>query len=434
MTVHPVEQSGPQAVLHRQTLLDRIFNWIPVLLLAYPMLISPFVLVSSGGLDTAANISASKSNALNQLFWIGLFGLLVVSAGRRLLNAFTVLRSPLIWLLFLYLLLAVTSVMWSHAPGIAFRRVVLQIIVVLSLVISVSFTDDARTLLRRLRLLMNTVVLLNAVAVVVLPPTPIGHAGIYTQKNNLGAVMALALMFNLYGFLMSRGLLRRFGMLIISALAFGLLVLSQSKTSLGLAVLMPAIAYVAVGMAFLFRINATVLLIFGAVTGAVLLSYQSLLTRFGFSDLSLFLFNDETYTGRTFIWAFVLDVISRAPLLGQGYASFWATGSDSIAFREAPGFVILLIQAHNGYLDVMLELGIAGISLLFLIVLAALFSAARVVALDTRIAFLCYSLMLFVICHNMLESSWFRSFSLNWLIFLLAALLPHAVMRTWNKQ
>jgi hypothetical protein len=42
--------------------------------------------------------------------------------------------------------------------------------------------------------------------------------------------------------------------------------------------------------------------------------------------------------------------------------------------------------------------------------------------------------MLFVVCHNMLESSWFRSFSLNWLIFLLAALLPHAVVRTWNNR
>ncbi len=103
-----------------------------------------------------------------------------------------------------------------------------------------------------------------------------------------------------------------------------------------------------------------------------------------------------------------MDVISRAPVLGQGYASFWATGSDSIAFREAPGFVILLIQAHNGYLDVMLELGIAGISLLFLVILTALFSAARVVALDYRIAFLCYSLILFVTCHNMLESAWFQ--------------------------
>jgi hypothetical protein len=34
----------------------------------------------------------------------------------------------------------------------------------------------------------------------------------------------------------------------------------------------------------------------------------------------------------------------------------------------------------------------------------------------------------------MLESSWFRAYSLNWLIFLLAALLPNAVMRTWNRE
>ncbi len=104
-----------------------------------------------------------------------------------MLNAFTVLQSPLIWLLLLYLLLAVTSVLWSHAPGIAFRRVVSADHHRVEPGDFGSFTDDARTLLRRLMLLMNTVVLMNAVAVVLLPPTPIGHAGIYTQKNNLGA-------------------------------------------------------------------------------------------------------------------------------------------------------------------------------------------------------------------------------------------------------
>ncbi|WP_269583992.1 O-antigen ligase family protein [Roseibium sp. Sym1] len=432
MTVHSVEQSRQQAGTAQAGFLDRVFNWIPVILLAYPILLTPFLMNYSGEEDTAANINASKSNALNQLFWIGLFAVTLVSAGRRLLKTFTVLRSPVVWFLLAYITLALLSVLWSPVPGIAFRRVVLQIIIVLSLVISISFTDDARGLLGRLLLLMNTVVLLNTVAVAVLPPTPIGHAGIYSQKNSLGAVMALAFLFNLYGFLNARGLLKRFATLVISALAFALLILSQSKTSIGLALLLPVIAYLLVGMAYLFRINAAILILFGALTGVVLWFFQASLTRFGFGDLSLFLFNDETYTGRTVIWNFILGVISREPVLGQGYASFWATGADSIAFREAPGFVILLTQAHNGYLDVLVELGIVGLTLLLLLIVAALFSAARMVRLDYRISFLCYSLMLFVISHNMLESSWFRAYSLNWLIFLLAALLPNAVMRTWN--
>ncbi|GAB2185256.1 O-antigen ligase family protein [Roseibium sp. LAB1] len=430
MTVHPVEQSRQQAGTRRSTFLDRIFNLIPVLLFAYPILIAPFLASYAEEFDGPANLRRSHSNSLNQLFWIALLALTLASSGKRLLKTFTILRSPVVWILLAYLGLAVLSVTWSHAPGIAFRRVALQLIIVFSLLISVSFTDDARALLGRLLVLMNLVVLMNVVAVAVLPPTPIGHAGIYSQKNTLGAIMALAFLFNLYGLVSTRGFRKRFGMLIISALAFALLILSQSKTSLGLAFLSPVVAYVLVGMAFLFRINAAVLLLFGAATVVVGWSFLSTMTRFDFGDLSMFLFNDETFTGRTFIWAFIVDVISRAPILGQGYASFWATGSDSIAFREAPGFVEALTQAHNGYLDVLVELGVLGLTLLMLLILASLFSAAKVVSLDRQTAFLCYSLLLFVICHNALESSWFRAYSLNWIIFMYAALLPSALART----
>lgn len=429
LTDTPAANTALNSPAPRTGLLDRVFNAIPALILAYPVLISPFLLDYSGGDGADNNLAASKSNAVNQLFWIGIFGLTVLTAGRRLKRSFSVLRNPVVWVLLAYLGLALCSVLWSPAPDIAFRRLVQQAIIVLSLVICVSFTDDPKALLGKLVTLMTTVVILNTVAVAVLPPTPLGHAGIYSHKNGLGAVMALAFMINLYGMMVTKGLLKRAGMLVISGLAFGLLVLSQSKTSLGLSVLMPIIAYCLVGMAWLFRMNAAILLLFSMATGIVLWFFVSAVTRFGFSELSLFLFNDETYTGRTVIWVFVLEVISRAPFFGQGYSSFWAIGSDSIVFREAPGFVVSLLQAHNGYLDVMIETGMVGFTVLILMVLVALFSTARAVPLNRQIAFLCYSLMLFVICHNMLESSWFRGYSLNWLIFLIAALLPGTLSR-----
>ncbi|GAB4518234.1 MAG: hypothetical protein Tsb0019_18240 [Roseibium sp.] len=429
MTVQPAADFPQRAEQRRAGILGRISDWIPVLILAYPILITPFLLGMSGEETEEANIIASKSNAVNQLFWIGLFGLTLISAGPRLRRVLAALRNPVTLALLAYLALALLSVFWSPVPGIALRRSVQQIIIVLSLVISVSCTDDARALFGRTLLLLNAVVLVNCLAVAFLPPTPLGHAGIYPQKNGLGAVMALAVMFNIYGLMTTTGAAKRVCIVLFSALAFALLVLSQSKTSLGLSILMPVAAYLLVSMALLFRINALTLLVFFTITGAVLWLFASTLTRFGFSDLSLLLFNDETYTGRTFIWSFVLDIISRAPILGQGYASFWATGSDSIAFREAPGFVILLIQAHNGYLDVMLETGLVGFSLLFVLILSALAAVARIVPLDRQVAFISLCLLLFVICHNMLESSWYRSYSLNWLFFLMAALMPGALLR-----
>ncbi|WP_157739071.1 O-antigen ligase [Labrenzia sp. VG12] len=276
------------------------------------------------------------------------------------------------------------------------------------------------------------IVLSNTLAVAVLPPTPLGHAGLYAQKNGLGAVMALAFLFTVYGVVAHRGWRRAF-MAAISFLAFALLLLSQSKTSIGLSFLMPFVAFTVVGLAYYFRANAALLLIFSAITVVVAWLFFSAVTRFDFTDLSILLFNDETYTGRTVIWAFILDVISRAPFFGQGYSSFWAIGTDSIVYREAPGFVVSLLQAHNGYLDVMVETGLAGFALLVALILAALISTARAVPLNPQLAFLCYSLMLFVICHNMLESSWFRGYSLNWLVFLIIACVPGALSRSLSR-
>ncbi len=427
MDNYRVEHPSLRTGLHGRSILDRVFDWIPVVILAYPILLSPFIIqfTNNGGSDN--NIAASKSNLLNQLFWIGLFGLTLISAGRRLLQMERFLKSPVFWMTMLYLGLALASVTWSPVPGIAFRRLVLQAIIVLCLVFSISCSDDIRALFNRLVTLMSVVVLMNAAAVVVLPPTPLGYAGLYPQKNGLGAVMAIAFLFCLYGLMISRGW-KRLGMVIVLTLAFGLLLLSQSKTSLGLAVLLPVLAYLLVGTAYLLRINAAFLLLFGLAFAVVLWSFFSSVTRFDFTDLSLLLFHDETYTGRTVIWAFVLDVISRAPFFGQGYSSFWAIGSDSIVFREAPGFVVSLLQAHNGYLDVLVETGAAGLSLLLLLILAACFTVARTVPQERQIAFLCYSLILFAVSHNMLESSWFRGFSMNWLIFLLAGLVPAAAL------
>ena len=409
-----------------------LFNWIPVFLLAYPMLLSPFVAQFSSGDGSDNNIVASQSNTLNQLFWIGVFGLTVFSAGRRLLRVAAIFKNPVFWVLVGYLALALVSVAWSPVPAIGFRRFVLQCIIVLCLIISVSLTDDPQLLVSRLLKLMVVIVLSNSLAVAVLPPTPLGHAGLYAQKNGLGAVMALAFLFSVYGVVARRGW-RRIFMAAISCLAFALLLLSQSKTSIGLSLLMPFIAFTVVGLAYYFRANAALLLLFSAVMAVVAWLFFSAVTRFDFIDLSILLFNDETYTGRTVIWAFIVDVISRAPFFGQGYSSFWAIGTDSIVYREAPGFVVSLLQAHNGYLDVMVETGLVGFLFLVVLILTALFSTARAVPLNPQLAFLCYSLMLFVICHNMLESSWFRGYSLNWLVFLITASIPGSLSRSRSR-
>ena len=81
---------------------------------------------------------------------------------------------------------------------------------------------------------------------------------------------------------------------------------------------------------------------------------------------------DVTLTGRTEIWDAVLDSILKHPLLGYGYQAFWL-GFQGESYRIILAVTWALGQAQNGFLDILLEMGVAGL----LPVLLILFFAFR---------------------------------------------------------
>ena len=75
---------------------------------------------------------------------------------------------------------------------------------------------------------------------------------------------------------------------------------------------------------------------------------------------------DATLTGRTGIWSAAIDSIARRPLLGYGYQAFWL-GLEGESYRVILAVSWLLAQAQNGFLDVMLEMGSAGLVIVLLV-------------------------------------------------------------------
>jgi exopolysaccharide production protein ExoQ len=90
-----------------------------------------------------------------------------------------------------------------------------------------------------------------------------------------------------------------------------------------------------------------------------------------FSDhIAAVLGRDATFTGRTDIWALVLDAVWQKPLLGFGYAV--ATGD----FKGiSPVQELGAGHAHNGYLDVLLGTGAVGLVLLIFSILSVVVTA-----------------------------------------------------------
>jgi exopolysaccharide production protein ExoQ len=75
---------------------------------------------------------------------------------------------------------------------------------------------------------------------------------------------------------------------------------------------------------------------------------------------------DSSLTGRTGIWSAAIDSISRRPLLGYGYQAFWL-GLEGESYRVILAVSWLLAQAQNGFLDVTLEMGAAGLAIVLLV-------------------------------------------------------------------
>lgn len=62
---------------------------------------------------------------------------------------------------------------------------------------------------------------------------------------------------------------------------------------------------------------------------------------------------DATFSGRLTIWRIVIDAIGERPLLGYGYGGFWRSAA-------AQPLAQLAAHAHNGFLDLLAELGVVG--------------------------------------------------------------------------
>jgi exopolysaccharide production protein ExoQ len=75
---------------------------------------------------------------------------------------------------------------------------------------------------------------------------------------------------------------------------------------------------------------------------------------------------DATLTGRTGIWSAAIDSIAKRPLLGYGYQAFWL-GLQGESYRVILAVSWLLAQAQNGFLDVTLEMGVAGLAIVLLV-------------------------------------------------------------------
>jgi exopolysaccharide production protein ExoQ len=128
---------------------------------------------------------------------------------------------------------------------------------------------------------------------------------------------------------------------------------------------------------------------------------------------------DPTLTDRTRIWGFLLGMHTNA-WLGTGYQSFWL-GSRLETFWQGAGLGHLN-EAHNGYLEVYLDLGLTGCALLSLFLMSGYRKICKGLETSPRVAIFGLAVWLAMVFYNMSEAAFENG--LLYSTFLLVAIAP----------
>jgi O-antigen ligase len=143
---------------------------------------------------------------------------------------------------------------------------------------------------------------------------------------------------------------------------------------------------------------------------------------------------DATFSARTMIWDIVKEHIRAAPYLGTGYAAYWVG-----PVQESPSFVFTYrmffypTEAHNGYLDIVNDLGYVGLLCLLVFLISYMRQALQLLRFDRNQAALYLALLFQLMIMNMSESEWLSRDN-TFTVFILAITCLSRALREGRLQ
>ncbi len=273
-------------------------------------------------------------------------------------------RIPVLWALVAFAGWLILSWSWSELPRVSFDLIRLELIplLVLSLVVG---TIPPRVVVRTLlglvvvvctwSLLVSLALPMSRAAVQGAGPDGVqpGFRGTFGHKNLLGifAVYALCLVLP---FLRGRG---RIPMVLLCVL---LVISTRSATAAsGLMAVVFAWFWIAAIDVQKSQRERQFL-----VAASLMSAGAGILMAFGLMPALLGLYQkDLTFSGRTFIWAESLVSVQRQPIQGYGFGGVWWDGRSPVTADLHRRIGFGASHAHNGAIELLIEVGIIGLGL-----------------------------------------------------------------------
>ncbi len=328
----------------------------------------------------------------------------------------------------LYFLYCGFSLLWSDFPDVAFKRWfratgdVVMVLIVLS-------DPNWIAALRRLLARIGFVVMPLSILFIRYFPS-LGRmytrggsgtwTGVATDKNGLGMICLVFGLASLFRFLeIYRGTdgTRNTRQLIAQGVAFtmALYLLWEANSATAFACFFLAAGPMVLTYLFPWARTRTVVNIM--VLTVLGIAFSVLFLNFG-GDMLQGLGRDSTLTGRTKIWHFAPGLVPNA-LFGAGFESFWV----GPRLERMRGLIDQGVnQAHNGYIEVYLNLGWVGVALLTLILVTGYRRILAAVALLTPTASLRLAYFIVAVAYNFTEAG-FKMMHPVWIALLLAIMV-----------
>lgn len=362
-----------------------------------------------------------EGNPVDRVVFSILIGVGLIVLFRRRLNwGELITKNAWIWLFFLF---GAISFFWSDYPFVSFKRWIKtlgNVIMVLVILTEKRPYEAIGVIYRRLAFICLP---LSVLFIKYFPE--LGRAynysgnpmftGVAGQKNGLGAICLFSGIYFSWHILLSRW--KKFDLkrlhysiyFIILPMIVWLFYMAKSATSL--ACMVVAICLFIVSRQSAIARSPRRILAFGIVCIAL---FGVLGLFFDATGTAINLLGrDETLTTRTQKWEVLLAMV-RDPVLGFGWEGFWLGERQQILHDK----IGLMGNAHNGYLEMYLNLGLIGLFILVGWILSGLIKVARYLVIDYQAAVLRLCFIVVFALYNWTEAAFYGISNMGILLLL----------------
>ena len=330
-----------------------------------------------------------------------------------------------IWI-WLFLGIVLASISWTFAPDVTPRRSVLLLgTSVFAIYMAMRFT--LREQLQLLAWALGIVVILSFMFAIGLPKYGLMtvqeggiHAGawrgIMTHKNILGRLMVFSSM--VFLFVAMSNPIHNFRYRWIPwagyILSVALIILSSSKSSL--VVFLSLTVILLLYRSWRKNYNQLIPLMI-----ALILTVGSIFTLLldNLPVVADALGRDLTLTGRTDIWNVMFDLIWERPWLGYGFNAVWRDWDNQVTAYLWRTLAWECPYGHNGFMDLLVELGFLGLSVLILSFITTYLRGVmwlRITRCIEGIWPLMY--LTYLVMYNISESTLVETNSIFWIVYV----------------